>query len=41
VNDRNSPYVLGQLQQNPYAIPSYFQTGNMSLPLEVSGANPQ
>jgi len=40
VNDRNSPYVLGQLQNNPYAIPSYAQTGNMNLPLEVSAANP-
>lgn len=40
VDSRNSPYVLGQLQSNPYAIPMFAQTGNMNLPLEVSGANP-
>jgi hypothetical protein len=40
VNDRNSPYVLGQLSQNPYAIPMFAQTGNMNLPLQVSAANP-
>jgi hypothetical protein len=39
VNDRNSPYVIGQLQQNPFAIPPFFQTGNMNLPLEVSANN--
>ena len=40
VNDRNSPFVLGQLQSNPYAIPAFAQTGNLSYPPEISGANP-
>jgi len=39
VNDRNSPYVLEQLQSNPYTIPMFAQTGNMNLPIEVSASN--
>ena len=37
VDSRNSPYLLAQLQNNPFALPSFATVGNMSLPPEVSG----
>jgi hypothetical protein len=40
INDRNSPFVVQQLQQNPFAIPMIAHTGNPTLPPQIAGANP-